>query len=194
MPIRKLLPCILCLSLAACDGTGFEPQPSGVSTLVFHHSGVGTHPASSYAAIGEVSLESGGGVPPGEWAFGMRSGPPPRPLLVEASRPTADGRYDRVTMYLPRGVQAGQTLQFGLMCETSPTCANLDIQFGVHPDLDAPENVCSVAGGELRLTILTDRRAAGTFSGIASCFALGGAQAQVTGGSFNVALVAPPAG
>lgn len=189
--MRKILPTLLCLSLAACGDGGLEPRPMGISTLAFSHTGIGTRPAGAYSAVGEVEMQ-GDGIPPGEWAFRMRSGPAPQPLLVQASRPAANGRYDRVTMFLPRGVTAGQTLQFGVMCETSPTCANMSIVFGLHPELDAPEVLCSVWGGELRLTTLTSRRAAGTFTGTADCFGTASGETQVTSGAFDVALVAPP--
>lgn len=193
--MKKILSALACLVLASCDGDGLEPQPMGISTLTFSHGALTTRPAGSYTAMGEAQMQSGGSVPPGEWAFGMQSGPPPRPLLVQASRPAADGRYDRVTLHLPPGVKAGQTLQFISMCETVPSCASMTLSFAVDPQAPgAPEAGCNMTGGELRLTLLTDRWATGIFSGTARCFGAVEGQAQITGGMFDVALLAPPAG
>jgi hypothetical protein len=189
--MKKILSALACVALAACDG-GLEPQPMGISTLAFSYTAIAARPAGAYSAIGEVQLQ-GDRLPPGEWAFGMRGGFPPR-MLVAASRPVDNGLYDRVYIHLPANVRAGQTLRFRQMCEDSPSCTQTTIEFGVQPqDPIALETGCVMTAGELRLIVRTHRRASGTFTGRAECFGAATGEAQVTHGVFDVVLVTPPA-
>ncbi|HEX6370838.1 MAG TPA: hypothetical protein VF006_18110 [Longimicrobium sp.] len=190
MPIRKLLACALLVTLASCEDV-FSPRPntSAVSSVTFGHAAFGGRPAGTYSAMGEVPMENGG-FPLGDWAFAYPTGPAPQPLVVEASRTAANGRFDVVTMLLPRGVQAGQTVRFGQMCETL-SCAQMSVDFGFHPHVDAPEIACAMRSGELRLTTLSDRRVAGTFSGTAACSGTQSGETQIQRGAFDVALIVP---
>lgn len=191
MPVRKLLACALLVALASCEDV-FSPRPNaiGVSSFTFGHAAFGGRPAGTYNAMGEVPMEDGG-APPGDWAFARVTGPAPHPVVVEASRTAGNGRFDVVTLLLPRGAQAGQSITFGQMCEASTTCAQMSIDFGLHPQLNAPEIACAMRSGELRLNTVTERRVAGTFSGTAVCFGAQGGEAQIQGGMFDVALIDP---
>lgn len=192
--MKKLLSALACLVLASCEGNGLEPQPMGISTLVFSHAALTAKPAGSYRATGEVPVQTGDRLPPGEWAFGLRSGLPPR-LTVAASRPVENGLYDRVFMHLPAGARAGRTLYFRQMCEDSPLCVQMTIEFGVRgEDPVTLETGCAMEAGELRLTVRTDRRVSGTFRGTAECVGAAIGEAQVTQGMFDVALLTAPEG
>lgn len=191
MRARTFLPALLLVSLTACE-EAFGPGSAlpGESSFVFGYAPFAGRPAGTYAAVGEARIQSGGGLPFGDWAFAYRSGPSPQPVLVDASRAAGNGRFDVVSLVLPNGAHGGQTLALGQECTDAAGCASMSVDFGFLPQTLERELDCAIRSGTLHLQTLTNDRVTGSFSGMMVCDGLE-AQTPVQSGLFDVAMWEP---
>jgi hypothetical protein len=186
MSIRTLFVLALLAPLPACE-EAFGPDRREVSRVFLEYTALGGMPAGTYDAAGEAPIESGGGLQPGEWAFASRSGPAPEPVLIDASRPAANGGYDRVSIVLPNGAHAGQLLTMGQPCEDPAGCAPMSVDFGFRAATLQADTRCAVRSGTLHLVTLTDERVVGTITGTLACSGAHSGQSQIRG-TFDVAM------
>jgi hypothetical protein len=188
MRIRKLCCCALLASVAACEGPSggdADPPPGSVA---FRYSGVGRLAPGSYRAVGDIDPRVN--VQPGDWAYGSTSAHSPPRVQVESVRGHMDGRrgFDGVTVFLPGGVRAGQTVPFREQCE-APGCAHMIIELGMYPNVGYPEVHCTLTSGSVHLTHVNGERVRGSFTGTAVCDGYQSGRMQVERGSFDVPMV-----
>lgn len=193
MRARSLAACLLVVSLAACE-EAFGPGSTApeASSFVFGHAAFGGRAAGTFSAVGEAPLQPGGVLPLGDWAFAHVIETSLKPVVVEASRGTGGGRFDVVSVVVPGGAQAGQTLAIGSPCGEPDGCASMIVDFGLVPETLERQFDCALRSGTLQLTTFTGDRVAGTFSGRMVCEELPGVEARVQGGQFDVAILEIP--
>ena len=188
MRTRGLFALALLAALAGCDEVFSPDSGRDTSSVTFSYSPFGTWPGGSYRAEGEVPIENGG-YPFGDWAFAFRTGPATEPVIVEASRTAADGRFDVLTLLLPNNAHGGKTLRLGQTdCVDPEECAPMSVDFGFDVKTLEAETECAAISGTLNLKTLTNRRAVCTFSGVLRCPGEHAGQTQVQG-TFNVAVL-----
>ncbi|HST61409.1 MAG TPA: hypothetical protein VLK84_22075 [Longimicrobium sp.] len=158
--------------------------------MAFRYSGVGKRAPGSYRAVGDIDPRVKG-AQPGDWAYGSASAhSPPRVQVHSVRRHTDGGRgFDGVTVSLPDGVRAGQTVPFREPCEASPGCARMTIELGMYPNVGYPEVHCTLVSGSVHLTHVNGERVRGSFTGTAACDGFQSGRMQVERGSFDVPIV-----
>jgi hypothetical protein len=187
MSIRPLIVCALLASLCACE-EAFAPESSSSSSFVFDYTDLGEEPADAFVAEGEFP---GGGTEPqgGNWAFAARRSSQDQRMVVTAARARPDGRFDAMMLELPADARRGQTLQFRELCDNQPDCAKMWANFGITSG--SARTVCAVVSGQARVSALTARRVAGSFSGTATCTGAYNGQTLIQRGAFDVAVIEP---
>jgi len=176
-PHRILLAASLSLLLGCSDSTG----TSGLSgTLEFSYSGFAS---GSFSATGAIPLSSQTSA---EWAVGGRDDTNGF-IVAEALVPRSGGTYDIVTVIIYRTATGSS----GIDVNCNVDCADVLFEVSVNASGTA-QQTCALEAGTVALTSVSDSRAQGTFSGTGTCFTPAGGQSgiSITGGTFNVALVA----
>lgn len=189
MRIRKLCCCALLASVAACEGSSGGDADAPPGSLSFRHSGVGTLAPGSYRAVGDIDPRVN--VQPGDFAYGSTSAHSSPRVQVESVRMHTDGGrggFDGVTVFLPGGVRAGQTVPFREQCE-APGCAHMTIELGMYPNVGFPEVRCTLTSGSVHVTHASSERVRGSFAGTAACDGFQSGRMQVKRGSFDVPMV-----
>ncbi len=193
--IKRLTPCALLLTLAACPGSDGGTGPEEVvSSVRFSHPAAGAIlPAGAYEAVGEVRFGGQGQLLPGEWAFGMVGMPPGFVVRVTASQRSAivNGRYDVVAMEVPGDIPAGGTAALAVVCNGAPACAQVHVSLGMRTQGNvSPQVTCTLSNGTVTVTARSATRIRGTFAGSGTCYgSAGNAPYQVTGGTFDVPVL-----
>ena len=174
--------------LAACsDTSGPNSGTSGSFSFTFG----GAMVSGSYSASG--ALPETGAQASQPWAFGIRETAEGY-VLVTASRPQANNRYDYANLFINRTTVGTATINT-TTCQTSE-CPQFYVFFNTSDaSTTVGEIYCQLDAGTVTITSISSTRAAGTFSGTGLCLNDGGTEGSfsVQNGSFDVALVSTAA-
>lgn len=184
--MKSLLVSAALLSALSCSDSS-APEVSGSVTFAYTGAGGGTFSASGNAP----SLTA---PPPTEtsWAAGYVQADN---SFLAGSTPQSGGLVDLAVLRIGRTTPGSESIDPACNIDGSASCTGMELYLNFNGDGDTGDFFCALTSGTIVLTEASSSRARGTFSGGGSCTAgTGGSPStfSVTGGTFDVALVAHP--
>lgn len=173
------------LSLLACDST--EPSAAGSMSFTYTGAGGGTFSAAGNAPSFTAPSTST------SWAVGYTDA---GETYVAASKPRTGGLIDMAILRIQRTTAGSEPIDPTCDVDGVAACSGLMFALNFNGNGDSGDFFCFLSSGTVVVTEISESRIKGTFSGSGSCAAgAGGTPAAftVTGGTFDVARVAPPA-
>lgn len=181
---RLLVPAALCTVFSCSDSSG----PNLPGTMTFTFTGGGT-----FLAAGNAPSVNANPPTATAWAVGFVDG---GELHVGASRPRSGGLVDLAIVRIERTTLGSESFDSSCNIDGLVPCTGMDFYLNFNGSGDTGDYFCVLTTGSVAITEISASRAKGTFSGTGSCLAgAGGATTAfaVTNGSFDVAIMSPPA-
>lgn len=183
---HALLATALLAALSCSDST----EPNVFGSLSFTYTGGG---GGSFAVSGNAPALTGPPPTATSWAFGyVENGE----VFLGASKPRSGQQVDLVVVRIQRTTAGSEPIDAACDEDGSVACSTMVLMLNFNGNGDTGDFFCGLTSGSIVITEISSSRAKGTFSGSGNCVTgTGGAPAAftVTGGTFDVAMVAPPA-
>jgi hypothetical protein len=183
---RGLIALALLASLSCSDSSG--PNILGTVSFTYTGGGGGTFTASGNAPSFSVAPPTGT-----SWAVGyVEAGE----MFVAAGKPRSGARIDLALLRIGRTTAGSEPIDVNCDVDGSTPCTGMMFALNFDGNGDTGDFFCVLTGGTIVVSSVSSSRARGTFSGTGECVAgTGGAISafSATNGTFDVAMVAPPA-
>ena len=182
--VRVFVVLVATLSCSDVSGPGIQ------GSVTFTYTGAG---GGSFSASGDApSLAS---LPPTAttWAAGYVEG---SDTHIAGSKPRSGGLVDIAILRVERTSVGTATIDVSCNMDGAASCTGMTLFLNFNGNGDSGDFFCGLTSGTIVLTEVSTSRAKGTFSGNGICEpGAGGASSpfSVSNGTFDVALVAPPA-
>jgi hypothetical protein len=184
--MRGLAIVALFASLSCSDSSG--PNTLGSLSFTFTGGGGGTFSASGAAPSFSAPPPTGT-----SWATGyFESGE----MFVGGSRPRSGVLIDLALLRIGRTTTGSETIDPNCDIDGFEACTGMLLALNFNGNGDSGDFFCRLTSGTIVVSSTSNGRAQGTFSGEGECATGTGGSITaftVTNGTFDVALVAPPA-
>jgi hypothetical protein len=108
--------------------------------------------------------------------------------------PRSGSNVDLAVLRFEGTATGSQNIDAACNIDGSTSCTGMELLLNFNGNGDTGDFFCALTSGTIVITEISAARAKGTFSGTGSCLAGGGSSAfAVSNGTFDVALVSPPA-
>lgn len=185
--MRRVLMSVVLFGTLSCSDSS---APASRGSLAFTYTGAG---GGSFSASGDAPVFTAPPPTATSWAVGyVQAGE----IFVGASSPRSAGLVDLALLRVGRTTPGSASIDAVCNIDGSTPCTGMELSLNFNGDGDTGDFFCGLTSGTIVLTEVSSARARGTFSGNGSCIAgTGGASSafSVSNGTFDVALVAPPA-
>ena len=183
---RLLVASVLFAALSCSSST--EPNVFGSVSFTYTAGGGG-----SFNVAGNAPALGGTAPTAVSWALGYTEN---GEAFIAASKPRSGTNVDMAILRIQRTSVGTETID--PVCDEDGTvaCSTLVLFLNFNGNGDTGDFFCGLTSGSIVVTEISSTRAKGTFSGSGNCVAgTGGSSSAfaVTGGTFDVAMVTPPA-
>jgi hypothetical protein len=185
--MKRVLVSVALFGVLACSDSS-EPGVRG--SMSFTYSGGG---GGSFNASGDAPVFTAPPPTATSWAVGyMQSGE----INIGASSPRSGGRVDLAILRVERTTPGSASIDPACNIDGDIACTGMELSLNFNGNGDTADFFCALTSGTIVLTEVSGSRAKGTVSGNGNCIAGTGGSATdftVSNGTFDVAVVAPPA-
>jgi hypothetical protein len=185
--MRVVLVSAVLLGVLSCSDAS---APALHGSVAFTYTGAG---GGSFSAAGDAPSLSVAPPTGTTWTVGyVEDGD----TYIAGSTPRADGRADLAILRLNRATPGTVTVDPACNIDGNASCAGMELLLNFNGNGDTGDFFCGLTTGTIVLTEMSGNRARGTFSGSGDCITGTGEDFStfvVSNGTFDVALVAPPA-
>ncbi len=183
---RALLASALLAALSCSDST----EPSVLGSMSFTYTGGG---GGTFNVSGNAPPLTGTAPTSTSWAVGyVENGE----VFLGASKPRSGQQVDLVVVRIQRTTAGSEPIDATCDEDGDVACSTMVLFLNFNGNGDSGDFFCGLTTGTIVITEISSSRAKGTFSGNGNCVSgTGGTPAAftVTGGTFDVAMVTPPA-
>jgi hypothetical protein len=172
---------------AACGGDGGTDPGNQSGSLTFNYSG-GT--SGTFNASGAVPTNEDDAFTT-NWAAGFRDDAT-QSVVLQAVATRAGGRHDHVIIAIDRVTTGTSNVDVNCDPDFDESCTGLVVFIGETNTTFEYQFLCFLETGSMNISSISNSRVQGTFSGSGFCIDEDFVESSfsVTGGTFNVALVA----